>query len=92
MLTAAAYRASQADLHWQRGQALVWVRQPPPLAAGYDYEAWWIGNGKPQAAGTFGHGPDVLSRPVGTKAFAVTVEPEGGTTKPTTPVLASASV
>ena len=44
------------------------------------------------AAGTFGPGPHVRSRPAGTKAFAVTVEPEGGTTKPTTPVLASASV
>lgn len=92
VLTAAAYRASQVDLYWQHGQALVWVRQLPPLAAGDTYEGWWIVNGKPVAAGTFGHGPHLLSRPAGAKAFAVTVEPVGGTTAPTTPVLASASV
>lgn len=91
-LTAATYRASQVDLYWQNSRALVWVRRLPPLASGQTYEGWWIVNGKPVAAGTFGQGPHLLTRPLAARAFAITVEPTGGTSQPTTPVLASTPI
>ncbi len=85
----AAYRASQVDLYWQSAQALVWVRRLPPLASGQTYEGWWIVGGRPVPAGTFGAGPHLLARPRAARAFAITVEPVGGTSQPTTPILAS---
>jgi len=69
-----------------------------PLPAGKTYELWLIPkSGAPMPAGLFkpdAHGmammmPENPEVPAWTdlKAFAVTVEPEGGTTTPTMPIV-----
>jgi anti-sigma-K factor RskA len=64
--------------------------------AGKDYEVWVIETGKsPSPAGLFKDGEMVvkLSRPVPKGAtVAVTLEKAGGTTSPTTPILASTTL
>lgn len=83
---------SQVDLYLAKTEALVWVKKLPLLTPGHVYEGWWIINGSAVPAGTFGSGPNVLRLPSGAQAFAITIEPQGGTTHPTTPVLASANL
>lgn len=83
---------SQVDLYLAKSEALVWVKKLPVLTPGHIYEGWWIINGSAVPAGTFGTGPSVLHLPSGAQAFAITIEPQGGTSHPTTPVLASANL
>ena len=63
----------------------------PP--AGKTYEAWVIAGGAPQPAGVFASGHVVLlTRPVGRGArVALTVEPAGGSARPTRAPFASTS-
>jgi anti-sigma-K factor RskA len=68
----------------------------PALAAGKTYELWFIADGKPVAAGTFGVDAGGRSGTVEVKgvapidriqAWAVTVEPRGGVPQPTGPMV-----
>jgi anti-sigma-K factor RskA len=60
---------------------------PPP---GRTYQAWYIAGGRPVSAGVFGGSPNGLQvvqlAPLdqAAQAFAVTLEPAGGSTQPTT--------
>jgi anti-sigma-K factor RskA len=61
----------------------------PAAPSGKTYQAWYIRAGAPASAGTFGAGEGApsavqLSGPVtGSQAFAVTIEPSGGSGQPT---------
>ena len=70
------------------------VTKLPPLPAGKAYEAWMLGGPAPRPAGVFtvdasGQGSRKLEPTEGVpaKAFAVTVEPEGGVPEPTGPIV-----
>ncbi len=82
------------DLYVQprSNKALVWVKKLPPIQPNQVYEGWWIVGKAPVPAGTFKEGPHFLARPRGASAFAITIEPSGGTTKPTTPILVVGTV
>jgi hypothetical protein len=80
------------DLYLATREAVVVVRRLPPPGPGHVYEGWWIVGSRPLPAGTFGSGPSLLRRPPGARAFAITIEPAGGTRRPTTPILAETSV
>jgi anti-sigma-K factor RskA len=75
-------------------QGLVFVATNlPPLPPGRVYQLWVVAD-KPLSAGVVvpdaaGHLTVISSAPVAVhpKAFAVTVEPEGGSPGPTTPIL-----
>lgn len=84
----------QVDLYLgsSSNQALVWVKKLPPIQPDQVYEGWWIVGKTPVPAGTFKAGPHFLAKPRGANAFAITIEPAGGTKKPTTPVLVVGTV
>jgi anti-sigma-K factor RskA len=75
----------------QRGEAVVYASGLPAPEPGKTYQLWWIQDGKPVSAGTFGvdeRGSGSLRvehvAPAGQiQAWAVTVEPEGGVPQPT---------
>jgi anti-sigma-K factor RskA len=79
--------------HQHTGGYLV-VDKLPPLPPGKAYEAWTLGGPAPRPAGAFtvdasGQGRRKLE-PAGdipTKGFAVSIEPEGGATEPTGPIV-----
>jgi anti-sigma-K factor RskA len=79
--------------HERAGGYLV-VTKLPPLPAGKAYEAWTLGGPAPRPAGVFtvdasGQGRRKLE-PIGDappKGFAVSIEPEGGATEPTGPIV-----
>ena len=65
----------------------------PPLKAGRTYQLWAVRNAKPDSVALLGRHaqPRVFSAPKGTTAFAVSVEPTGGSKAPTTdPVIQGA--
>jgi anti-sigma-K factor RskA len=79
--------------HERAGGHLI-VTKLPPLPAGKAYEAWMLGGPAPRPAGVFtvdasGQGSRKLEPTEGVpaKAFAVTVEPEGGVPEPTGPIV-----
>ena len=79
--------------HERAGGHLI-VTKLPPLPAGKAYEAWTLGGPAPRPAGVFtvdasGQGSRKLEPTggVAAKAFAVTVEPEGGVPEPTGPIV-----
>ena len=79
--------------HERAGGHLVVANLPPP-PAGRAYEVWLLGGPAPRPAGVFtvdasGQASHKLeaSRDVPIKAFAVTVEPQGGVSAPTGPVV-----
>jgi len=79
--------------HERAGGYLV-VTKLPPLPAGKAYEAWTLGGPAPRPAGVFtvdasGQGRRKLepSGDVSAKGFAVSIEPEGGATEPTGPIV-----
>ena len=63
----------------------------PPAPAGKDYQIWFIADGKPVPGGVFkpdarGHvemHDQVPAAARGATAFAITLEPQGGTPAPT---------
>jgi anti-sigma-K factor RskA len=77
--------------HAGRGEAVLVASGLAPAPAGKAYELWIIAKAAPVPAGVFqvdGQGRVVFPLPAGlefagVKTFAVTVEPEGGTTAPT---------
>jgi len=79
--------------HEHTGGYLV-VDKLPPLPPGKAYEAWTLGGPAPRPAGVFtvdasGQGRRKLE-PTGdvlAKGFAVSIEPEGGATEPTGPIV-----
>ena len=84
---------------WSPTQGLVFVATNlPPLPPGRVYQLWVVADNKPTSAGLVtpdaaGHLTVINSQPVAAHAttFAVTLEPEGGSTGPTTPVLLAGS-
>ena len=74
-----------------RGEAVIVVRDLPAAPNGKTYEAWVIENGVPLRAGLFDGGRQqivLLDRPLPDGAIvAVTIEPDGGSDKPTGDVL-----
>jgi anti-sigma-K factor RskA len=78
------------------GDAAVVISDLDPAAAGKTYELWAIrGDRPPEPAGLFGAGPDRVAtapaqrieRPAEVTAFAVSIEPAGGSAKPTGPIV-----
>ncbi|HEX3130573.1 MAG TPA: anti-sigma factor [Thermoanaerobaculia bacterium] len=75
----------------ERGEAVFYAFHLPAPEPGKTYQLWWIQDGKPVSAGTFGvdeRGSGSLRvqnvAPAGQiQAWAVTVEPEGGVPQPT---------
>ncbi|MGA2293889.1 MAG: anti-sigma factor [Acidimicrobiales bacterium] len=68
----------------------------PTLSSDKTYQLWAIINGKPISVGLMGHQPTAVTFTVSgnsvVTALDVTVEPSGGTSTPTSPVVASATV
>lgn len=73
------------------GSAMMIIEGLPPAPAGKDYQIWFIAGGKPMPGGVFkpdaaGHvemHDRVPPEAQAAAAFAVTLEPQGGTTAPT---------
>ncbi len=91
-----AEQGAQAELVTLEGDRVVLVAEDmPPLPEGKTYQIWVIEDDTPQPSGLFEPGEDsvaaVVEHPLDeADAVAVTVEPEGGSPKPTTdPVLAA---
>lgn len=83
----------RAVLYLKDNRAVVWASGLPHLTASNVYEGWWIENGHPVRAGTFDRLPTEMTIPASSPdAFAITIEPAGGTSAPTTPVLVIGSV
>jgi anti-sigma-K factor RskA len=84
----AATGANATLLVGRSGEAVLAARRLPPLAAGTVYELWVIDGGRALSAGLF-RGPLVtLTRPVPRGAtVAVSLEPAGGSPRPTGPLL-----
>jgi anti-sigma-K factor RskA len=89
----AAEATGRVVWHDHSGGYLV-VDKLPPLPPGKAYEAWTLGGPAPRPAGVFtvdasGQGRRKLE-PTGNvpaKGFAVSIEPEGGVTEPTGPIV-----
>jgi len=68
----------------------------PPLSSGQTYQLWAIRGNRPVSLGVLGADPQVaafsLGSPNGAPTLAVTVEPSGGVTSPTSPAVVSGSV
>ncbi|USX52302.1 anti-sigma factor [Lentzea sp. HUAS12] len=74
-----------------RSKAVFLANGLPPLAADRDYQLWVVGTGDPRPAGLLRGEPLVADGLADARAFALTVEPSGGSPAPTTkPVLAIA--
>ncbi len=75
----------------ERREAVFYAFHLPAPEPGKTYQLWWIQDGKPVSAGTFGvdeRGTGSLrvqnvAQPGQIQAWAVTVEPEGGVPQPT---------
>ena len=85
------YAAKGADatlLVSRSGEAVLAARRLPPLANGTVYELWVIADGRARPAGLFRESLATLTRPVPRGAtVAVSVEPLGGSSRPTGPLL-----
>ena len=85
------YAAKGADatlLVSRSGAAVLAARRLPPLANGTVYELWVIAGGRARPAGLFRDSLATLTRPVPRGAtVAVSVEPAGGSSRPTGPLL-----
>jgi len=79
----------------QQGAATI-VGSLPALPAGKAYQAWYIRDNQSMSAGVFhGSGVAVLvlqGNSVDTQALAITIEPEHGSTVPTGPIVAKATL
>lgn len=92
--TGAAPRA-RARLSYNRRTGVIelTVSGMPPLPAGKTYQLWLLIGGSPVSAGTFNIGPggramlhgQLAADALEASAFAVTLEPAGGSSKPTGP-------
>jgi hypothetical protein len=89
--------AADGELVWNTGGAQCVVSATLPLApAGKVYQLWFVTSAAPQSAGLLetdsaGHGFKIVNVPPGlgpVNAAAITLEPEGGSEKPTMPIYA----
>jgi anti-sigma-K factor RskA len=66
----------------------------PDLGDDRTYQVWHMQDGKPTSVGLIGHGPGMLyvDGIKGAEAYAVSVEPSGGSPKPTTDPIAATPV
>ena len=78
------------------GEAAIVASGLDPAPTGQTYEVWAIrGQGPPEPAGLFAVGPEKavavrlepLKNPAGVTAFAVSIEPAGGSASPTGPIV-----
>jgi anti-sigma-K factor RskA len=78
----------------ERNAAVVVGSSLDPLDAGRTYQVWRMHDGKPTSVGLLGRHSGVLyvDGIKGADAFAVSVEPAGGSDQPTTDPIASAPV
>jgi anti-sigma-K factor RskA len=84
----AAKGANATLLVSRSGEAVLAARRLPPLASGTVYELWVIADGRARPAGLFRGSLATLTRPVPQGAtVAVSVEPAGGSSRPTGPLL-----
>ncbi|HEX7997075.1 MAG TPA: anti-sigma factor [Pyrinomonadaceae bacterium] len=89
--TEMAPRARARLAYNNAGSAMMIVDQLPPAPDGMDYQIWFIADGKPLPGGVFkpdatGHAEMRDQVPASARtaaAFAVTLEPQGGTSAPT---------
>ena len=74
-----------------RGEAILVARGLPPPARGKAYELWIVRRGRPIPAGFLRGRLGVLTHPVGPgTSVAVSLEPAGGSRRPTGPLLLTA--
>jgi hypothetical protein len=85
-------KGARARLAYNKtGSAMMIVDKLPPAPAGKDYQIWFIADGKPMPGGVFkpdaaGHAEmrdQIPAAAQSAAAFAITLEPQGGTTAPT---------
>lgn len=89
--TEMAPRARARLAYNKSGAAMMIANELPPAPAGKDYQIWFIAEGKPVPGGVFkpdakGHVEMHDQIPAGARgatAFAITLEPQGGTPAPT---------
>jgi anti-sigma-K factor RskA len=90
--TEMAPRAHARLAYNKAGSAMMIVERLPPAPAGMDYQIWFIADGKPMPGGVFkpdatGHAEMRDQVPAAAQksaaAFAITLEPQGGTLAPT---------
>ncbi|HEX8493822.1 MAG TPA: anti-sigma factor [Pyrinomonadaceae bacterium] len=89
--TEMAPRAHARLAYNKSGAAMMIADELPPAPAGKDYQIWFIAEGKPVPGGVFkpdakGHvemHDQVPAHARGATAFAITLEPQGGTAAPT---------
>ncbi len=96
-LTTAGAEAPGIQFYWNRrsNMAVLHAFRLPPPPKGKVYQLWLLRGGKPYPSATFNSGTDghalvqAFSLPSGGgfEAAAVTVEPEGGSTTPTMPII-----
>ena len=69
-------------------------RRCPTLDDDRTYQVWHMQDGKPTSVGLLGHGPGMLyvDGIKGAEAYAVSVEPSGGSPKPTSDPIAATPV
>ncbi len=77
-----------------RNAAVVLGESLPALDDDQIYQVWHMEDGKPTSVGLLGHGPGMLyvNSIRGAEAYAVSVEPAGGSPKPTTEPIAATPV
>ena len=89
--TEMAPRANAQLAYNKSGRAMMIANELPAAPAGMDYQIWFIADGKPVPGGVFkpdaaGHvemSAEIPSSARTASAFAITLEPQGGTLAPT---------
>lgn len=77
-----------------RNAAVVLGESLPTLDSDQTYQVWHMEDGKPTSVGLLGHGPGMLyiDSIKGAEAYAVSVEPEGGSPQPTSDPIAATPI
>lgn len=89
--TPMAPRAHARLFYNKAGKAMMVADELPPAPAGKDYQIWFIADGKPMPGGVFkpdakGHvemHAEIPAQARNASVFAITLEPQGGTSAPT---------
>jgi anti-sigma-K factor RskA len=92
--TAVTDGASATVAYDKNGRAILWATKLPKVPQGKAYQLWFLVGNKPVPGKTFApdsNGEGVLKEQVPSEAlaspvFAITVEPAGGSTAPTSPI------
>jgi hypothetical protein len=74
---------------YPNGAGYLIVDEIPPLPAGRTYQLWAVGAAEPISAGVLGRAPGIVAFQTSesTPALAITVEPAGGSVRPSLPPL-----